>query len=125
MAIRVEFSFYGTRLNGLILFYILATNTFHVFYILANGLSILCSTVYASNEEMMRIDLWNYIVEQLKSFNLRWIVVGDFNSILLTYDRINNGIYNSIGDQHFMDCISSSNLTESDLLVIFSHGEEV
>lgn len=39
-------------------------------------------------------------------------MAGDFNSILLSNDRINNGLYNSMGDQDFIDCISTSKLME-------------
>lgn len=68
----------------------------------------------AFNDETKHMDLWNYIVERSKSFNLLWIVVGDFNSIISSNDRINNGLYNSMGDQDFIDCISSSKLMEPD-----------
>lgn len=53
------------------------------------------------------MDLWNYIIEWSKRFNIPWIMVGDFNSILLYHDRINNGLYNSMGDL--------------DLLIVFLH----
>lgn len=41
-------------------------------------------------------------------------MAGDFNSILSSNDRINNGLFNSVGNLDFIDCISSSNLMEPD-----------
>lgn len=78
----------------------------------ASGVSILCTTVYAFNSEALRIDLLNYLTEQSIFFKLPWIVAGDFNSILSSKDRINNGLYNSMGDQAFVNCIASSKLVE-------------
>lgn len=80
-----------------------------------HGLSVLCTTVYAYNDETKRLDLWNYIAEQSNFFNLPWILAGDFNVILSSTDRINNGILNSTDDQDFFNRIYSANFKEPHL----------
>lgn len=80
----------------------------------ANGVSLLCTTVYAFNDEAKRMDLWNYIFEKPNFFYHPWIVAGGFNSIPSSNDRTNNGLYNSMGDHDFIDCISASNPMEPD-----------
>lgn len=51
---------------------ILHTSDQFIFCILhnVNGVSLLCTTVYAFNDEAKRMDLWNYIVEQSININL-------------------------------------------------------
>lgn len=100
---------------------IIHTDDQYITYLLhnANGLSILCTTVYVANDEIKRLKLWRYIAEQSSIFNLPWIVSGDFNAILSYRDRINFGLYSSMGEQNFIDCISSSNLIEPDFTGIY------
>lgn len=45
-------------------------------------------------------------------FNLRWITLGDFNSTLSKQERINQGIFYSIGDINFMNRVNLANLIE-------------
>lgn len=68
---------------------------------------------------MKRKELWNYIIEQSTKSNLPWILAGDFYSILSTKERINDGVYNSIGNEDFVDCIFSSKLVEPNFIGIF------
>lgn len=56
--------------------------------------------------------LWQYLMDQAGQINLPWIIMGDFNSILLNQDRINQGICRSMGDSKIFNCIISANLIE-------------
>ncbi|WP_336622383.1 endonuclease/exonuclease/phosphatase family protein, partial [Vibrio cholerae] len=78
----------------------------------ANNFNIICTVVYAFNEEEKRKPLWDYLVAQSKNVNLPWLVAGDFNSILYNNDRMNNGCYNFVGEHNFIDCITLSKLVE-------------
>lgn len=90
-----------------------------------SGVSILCTTIYASNDELKYAEIWNYIEKKSNYFNLSWIVAGDFNSILSSKHRLNNGKNNSIGDKGFIDCSTASKLAEPNFTANFSHGEVV
>lgn len=74
----------------------------------------MCTVVYAYNEEDNRKVLWEYIITQSKNNNLPWILVGDFNTIFYNSERVNNGRFNSIGDQKFIECINLLKLVEPD-----------
>lgn len=77
-----------------------------------NGTSIVCTTFYAFNEEIKRLDLWEYTKCQFKVFNLPWVIMGDFNAILSPYDRMTNGLHSSSEEQNFIYCVSYSKLIE-------------
>lgn len=89
----------------------------------ANGTIMLCSMIYASNDEIKRKELWNYISKQSKKVNLLWIVAVDSNSILSPNERINDGTYNLVGDLDFNNLITYSNLVEPNFTSIFFHLE--
>jgi hypothetical protein len=77
-----------------------------------SNINLMCTIVYAFNEEEKRKPLWDYIIDLSKNVNLPWLVAGDFNSILFSGDRLNNGSFNSVGDNNFIECINFSQLVE-------------
>lgn len=106
---------------------ILHTNDQYISRILhiVNDISVLCTTMYAFNEDVKRKKQWHYVTAQSQFVNLPQIVAGDFGAILSPNDRTNNGIFNSMGDQDFIDCVALSKLVEPDFLGNFLHGKEV
>lgn len=74
----------------------------------ATGLCIICTVMYAFNIREQRVNPWHYLIHQASLFNLPWIILGDFNTILSSQERINQGIYCKLGDTDFMNCINNS-----------------
>lgn len=77
----------------------------------ARGASLICTVVCAYSLDQ-RTDLWHYLTDQASFFRLPWVILGDFNAILSSQERINQEIHTSLGEIDFMNCVNAANLHE-------------
>ncbi|XP_075080662.1 uncharacterized protein LOC142166136 [Nicotiana tabacum] len=75
-------------------------------------LIFLITFVYAYNLKEDRKELWKYLCSISQGNNIPWIVLGDFNDVLHTGDRIGDNpiLYVEVVD--FSNCIDSCGLSE-------------
>lgn len=55
---------------------------------LADKVGFVLSTIYGDNDDKKRDDLWNSIMSISMDINTPWLLMGDFNSIRLSEDRV-------------------------------------
>lgn len=70
------------------------------------------TVVYASTDVTKRRDLWNKLINLACNIRVPWMVLGDFNSILNSQERVGGA---EIRPQHFadfLDCVNITGLTD-------------
>lgn len=82
----------------------------HAMVCLNNGKSFLISVIYASTANYVRRELWGRLVELSYTTHEPWIVLGDFNSIINSQEKV-GGV--PVRPFHFMDllqCVTNAGL---------------
>lgn len=80
------------------------------------------SAVYASPNPLLREDLWNYIIRLGRCINLPWVLVGDFNHVLLVNEKSDGFSVNIRNMLAFQNVVVSCSLVDMDSLELPSHG---
>ena len=71
----------------------------------------LITGVYGSTDYRVRCTLWEYLVNT-SSTSLPWTVIGDFNSILITQEKLSTHPHSSISVREFYDMIMAAGLKD-------------
>lgn len=82
--------------------------------VLEGGIEFFYTAIYASNDEVQRLDLWTSLRDTSASFGLQgkpWIINGDFNEILHPDETSNENIIRTTRPMRcFGDCLSDLGL---------------
>ncbi|XP_016540951.2 uncharacterized protein LOC107841591 [Capsicum annuum] len=74
------------------------------------------SAIYVSNHFQDKKVLWNQLTDLSDTINndlqIAWLVGGDFNEILSSFEKFGRNNFNSTRASHFWDCINQSNLID-------------
>lgn len=69
--------------------------------------------IYGSNELSKRRELWYDIINLTWTIvGYKWIIFGDFNEVMYSFERVNQWFYNDFGPTIFCNAISIVNLQE-------------
>lgn len=80
------------------------------------------SAVYASPNPLLREHLWNYITQLGRCIDLPWVLVGDFNHVLLVIEKSDSFSVNIRNMLTFQNVVLSCSLVDMDSLELPSHG---
>lgn len=64
--------------------------------------------MYVMNDDIVRRDLWNDLIDKIDGCLDRWIVCGDFNVVLNTDERLSKFGFNFREIDGFDDCIDNA-----------------
>lgn len=78
----------------------------------SSGTVLIVTMVYASTDGAKRRELWNNLVRLSSGINIPWIVLGDFNSILSSQERVGGGDVRPHHFADFLDCVTIAGLTD-------------
>ncbi|XP_056691804.1 uncharacterized protein [Spinacia oleracea] len=79
---------------------------------LKNGNQFACSFIYAHNSQYERCALWNDLCSLAGKINGPWILMGDFNCVLNTDERIGSAVrLSELKD--FQNCVNSCGLEDA------------
>ncbi|XP_021866635.2 uncharacterized protein [Spinacia oleracea] len=81
---------------------------------LKNGSQFECSFIYAHNSQQDRVALWKDLCTIVGSINDAWILMGDFNCVLNTDERVGSAVrLHEIQD--FQSCVNTCGLEDAKL----------
>ncbi|KAF9612608.1 hypothetical protein IFM89_002204 [Coptis chinensis] len=68
--------------------------------------------IYASNEPQERLTLWTILKGMQNCYSKPWCLLGDFNNVLYTNERLGCDAVHPREVEDFMDCVVSSGLSD-------------
>lgn len=77
--------------------------------------SWVCTGVYASPIPSLRAPFWNYLCTLGNSINNPWVLIGDFNEILLPGDQ-RGGLFSTVRAKAFAQVLDRCNLVDLNTL---------
>lgn len=86
-----------------------------------NGEEFDCSFIYAHNSQCEKKILWVDLCQLARSINGPWILMGDFNCVLNTNERIGSAVRLQ-EMQDFHNCTSMCAIEDAKYCGNFSHG---
>lgn len=79
----------------------------------SGGLIIFTTIVYCKNDVETRKEVWRDLIDYSGAFSgEKWIVLGDFNEVLLATERHGQNIPDDQGPRHFLQAITDAGLNE-------------
>lgn len=78
--------------------------------IIGTNISFIIIVVYGCNSQILRKSLWDFLSKIVQQCNEPLLISGDFNSVLLTDDRLNGGVITSTKIRDFEQCIQTNEL---------------
>lgn len=70
------------------------------------------TTVYGLHNIETRKELWRELGSLAAINSSAWLVMGEFNSVLYSSDRINGNVVSNFGTADFESCLSQTDLAE-------------
>lgn len=83
------------------------------------------TVIYAPNELVERYLLWDKLVALKSQVSGPWLLVGDFNNVLHSAERIGGVQASYLETMPFQTCLADCDLEDIKKMVEYSHGPMV
>ncbi|KAF5183828.1 Dnase i-like superfamily protein, partial [Thalictrum thalictroides] len=95
--------------------------------ILSSNSSFLFTCIYASNDRQERLLLWKDIINLYRGIKTPWCVLGDFNNVLYSHERVGRSLVHPSETTLLSDCLIEAGLSDlnfTGLLFTWSNNSE-